>query len=139
MARRMLRPCRAHGMSRSMSGSGTPPATSSCSGSRHMANLVITFWRDIPAQVTAARPGGRRSERVKRELAPRFAQAIDMAAMRAGVTGSDAYLADWRQGEPVACGEDLEAAVIAEVTRLEAECDDERLRALIAAGGRGEG
>jgi hypothetical protein len=101
-----------------------------------MANLVITYWRDIPAQVTASRPGGRRGERVKRELSPRFAQAIDMAAMKAGATGTDAYLADWRQGEPTACRDDLEAAILAEAERLERDYGDERLRALIAAGGR---
>ena len=101
-----------------------------------MSQLVVTYWRDIPAQVTASRPGGRRSERVKRELSSRFAEAIDMAAMRASVTGSDAYLADWRQGEPVDCGEDLEAAVLAEVERLERDYHDARLKALVAAGGR---
>jgi hypothetical protein len=101
-----------------------------------MAQLVITYWRDIPAQVTASGPGGRRGARVKRELAPRFAQAIDIAAMRAGATGTDAYLADWRQGEASACGEDLEAAVAGEVERLERDYDHERLRALIDNGGR---
>ena len=101
-----------------------------------MAQLIIAYWRDIPAQVTASPPGGRRSARVKRELSPRFAQAIDMAAMRSSATGTDAYLADWRQGEPAPCGEDLEAAVLAEVERLEREYDDARLRALIECGGR---
>jgi hypothetical protein len=100
-----------------------------------MAHLIIAYWRDIPAQVSASLPGGRRAARVKRELAPRFAQAIDMAAMRSGATGSDAYLADWRQGEPSPCAQDLEAAVQAEVERLEREYDEGRLRALIAAGG----
>jgi hypothetical protein len=103
-----------------------------------MAQLVITYWRDIPAQVTASRPGGRRSERVKRELSPRFAEAIDRAAMRDGATGTDAYLADWRQGEALACGEDLEAAVAGEIARLERDYDTERLRALIHAGGRAD-
>jgi hypothetical protein len=101
-----------------------------------MAQIVITYWRDIPAQVTASLPGGRRAGRVKRELAERFAQAIDMAAMRAGATGTDAYLADWRQGDAVPCRDDLETEVAAEVTRLESAYDEARLRSLIAAGGR---
>ncbi|SDR56058.1 Virulence factor [Rhizobiales bacterium GAS191] len=101
-----------------------------------MAQIVITYWRDIPAQVTASLPGGRRAGRVKRELSPRFAQAIDMAAMRDGATGTDAYLADWRQGETLPCGDDLETALSTEVARLESAYDAERLRALIAAGGR---
>ena len=100
-----------------------------------MAELIITYWRDIPAQVTAALPGGRSAGRVKRELTQRFAQAIDAAAMRDRATGTDAYLADWRQGEPQACGDDLEAAIVAEATRLEDDYGDERLRKLIAAGG----
>jgi cvfA/B/C family virulence factor len=101
-----------------------------------MAQLFIAYWRDIPAQVTASLPGGRRAQRVKRELSPRFAQAIDSAAMRSGATGTDAYLADWRQGEPTPCGEDIEAVVTAEAARLEREYDDVRLRMLIEAGGR---
>ncbi|MFI5012566.1 MAG: virulence factor [Hyphomicrobiales bacterium] len=101
-----------------------------------MAQLVVTYWRDIPAQVTASLPGGRRAARAKRELSPRFAEAIDMAAMKASATGTDAYLADWRQSEPKPCGEDLEAAVGAEVARIERDYGEARLRALIAAGGR---
>ena len=58
-----------------------------------MARLTSIFWRDIPAQVIGQ--AGR--TRVKRELPPRFAQAIDRAAMRAGRGASDAYLADWRR------------------------------------------
>ena len=101
-----------------------------------MPELIITYWRDIPAQVTAAMPGGRRAARVKRELSARFAEAIDAAAMRDGATGTDAYLADWRQGEAQPCSDDLEAEVAAAVRRIESEFDAERLRALIAAGGR---
>jgi len=101
-----------------------------------MAFIIITYWRDIPAQITASLPGARRAGRVKRELSPRFAQAIDMAAMQAGATGTDAYLAGWRQGDPVSCVDDLEAAVRAEAERLERDYDDERLRALIVSGGR---
>ena len=61
--------------------------------------------------------------------------------MRSGATGTDAYLADWRQGEPTPCAGELEAVVTAEVERLEREYDDARLRTLIEAGGcerRGE-
>ena len=58
-----------------------------------MAKLICIFWRDIPAQVVGRE--GRKS--FKRELAPRFAEAIDRAAMRAGRGSSDAYLEDWRR------------------------------------------
>ena len=61
-----------------------------------MANLIITYWRDIPSQVAVKL--GRKEE--KRMLDNRFMEAIDMAAMRGGATDTDAYLADWRRAEP---------------------------------------
>ena len=70
-----------------------------------MANLIVTYWRDIPSQVSVK--AGRKEE--KRMLADRFQEAIDMAAMRDGATETDAYLADWRRAEPVAVGDDLAA------------------------------
>ena len=46
-----------------------------------MANLIITYWRDIPSAVSVKI--GRKEE--KRMLADRFQEAIDMAAMRGGI------------------------------------------------------
>ncbi|MDQ0396282.1 virulence factor [Labrys monachus] len=97
-----------------------------------MAQLIITYWRDIPAQVTAKQ--GRTSAR--RELPLRFTEAIDMAAMRSGAAGTDDYLAEWRRGAPVECGSDLEAEVSAAMAKIEAEYDKERLVALAKNGGR---
>ena len=65
-----------------------------------MANLIITYWRDIPSAVSVK--AGRKEE--KRMLADRFQEAIDMAAMRGGATDTDDYLADWRRAEPGAGG-----------------------------------
>jgi hypothetical protein len=96
-----------------------------------MARIVIVRWRDIPAQVIAG--AGRRA--AKRPLSERFEQAIDRCAMRIGARDSDAYLAEWRKGEPYeAPGEDA-AAADAEAARLEAEFDAARLAALIANDG----
>ena len=97
-----------------------------------MADLTILYWRDMPAQVIAR--AGRRA--AKAELPKRFMEAIDAAAMRAGATDSDAYLADWRRGEPSACGDDLDAAVGEAVATLEAAYDGDRLKRLIESGGR---
>ena len=72
-----------------------------------MAKLICIYWRDIPAQVLG-RAG--RTNSFKKELAPRFAKAIDRAAMRAGRGSSDAYLEDWRRVAEELSG-DLEAAV----------------------------
>lgn len=58
-----------------------------------MAEYQITYWRDIPSMVTARE--GR--ERAREELPPRFMVAIDEAAMRLGLSGTDAYLEEWRK------------------------------------------
>ncbi|MGA2044505.1 MAG: virulence factor [Roseiarcus sp.] len=96
-----------------------------------MASLTILLWRDIPSQVIAR--AGRAT--AKRELPERFVRAIDAAAMNAGATGTDAYLADWRRGDAGPCGDDLEAAAGAAAARLEAEYDDDRLARLSQRGG----
>jgi diketogulonate reductase-like aldo/keto reductase len=97
-----------------------------------MAALTIVYWRDIPAQVIAK--AGRRN--AKAELPGRFMEAIDAAAMRAGATGTDAYLADWRRGDPTECSDDLEQAVAETVASLEKAYDNGRLKSLIESGGR---
>jgi hypothetical protein len=95
-----------------------------------MAELTVISWRDIPAQVVARK--GRRAVRVA--LAPRFQEAIDAAAMRAGLVDSDAYLGEWRRATRP-CGDDLEAEAAAEAARLEATYDDDRLARLARAEG----
>lgn len=92
--------------------------------------LTVISWRQIPAQVTAR--SGR--ETAKSELPARFQVAIDRAAMYAGLFGTDEYLSEWaRETRP--CGEDLEAEVTAEVSRLESEFDSETLNDLAGNGG----
>lgn len=55
--------------------------------------VTVLYWRDIPAQVLAG--SGRGATRLM--LADRFQEAIDRAATRAGLIGSDAYTAEWRK------------------------------------------
>ncbi len=100
-----------------------------------MAKLTIVYWRDIPAQVIVK--VGRNA--AKRQLADRFQKAIDMAAMRSRAHEADAYMAEWRRGEPEDCGDDCEAAADAAQDRIEADYDDARLETLIAAGGHDNG
>lgn len=100
-----------------------------------MAQLTVVYWRDIPAQVIVK--AGRRS--AKRELPPRFSEAIDMAAMRAGAAETDAYLAEWRRADPVPCGDDLEAEADAAATRINDDYDKDRLKRLVVGGGREDG
>jgi hypothetical protein len=96
-----------------------------------VASLSVIAWRDIPSQVVAKR--GR--ETAKLMLSQRFQQAVDRAAMRAGKTSSDAYIADWTRCEPRPCGEDLQAEAQAEAARLEACYSDDDLLRLIRAHG----
>jgi hypothetical protein len=98
-----------------------------------MAQLIVVYWRDIPAQVIAKK--GRRDQ-VKIVLDERFEKAIDRAAMRGKAADTDAYLAEWRKAEPVDVSDDLEAEARAVADRLEAEYDEARLKTLVENGGR---
>ncbi|WP_299841089.1 virulence factor [uncultured Jannaschia sp.] len=96
-----------------------------------MAQITVVYWRDIPAQVIAG--SGRRAAKVP--LSERFEQAIDRAAMKAGASETDAYLADWRKvSDGEAEGDGAEAAA-ARAAALEAEWTPDRLRAAALAGG----
>lgn len=101
-----------------------------------MANLIILYWRDIPAQVIAERGRGRKRDQAKIELPCRFTVAIDAAAMRHGADSTDDYLAKWRRSEPKECGEDLDTEAAACASALDAEYTPETLRTLIENGGK---
>lgn len=96
-----------------------------------MAKLILISWRDIPSQIVVKQ--GREAAKV--QLSHRFQEAIDRAAMRAGKASSDAYLADWKRSEPVACGDEMQAAAQNEADRLEALYSDDDLLRLIRAHG----
>ena len=98
-----------------------------------MAKLQIVYWRDIPAQVMVK--AGRRNQ-AKRELSLRFTEAIDMAAMRTGAAETDEYLAEWRRGDSIDVGEDLEAEAEAAMASIENEYSKDRLVQLVKNGGR---
>lgn len=93
-----------------------------------MTEYQITYWRDIPSLVTA-RQGRRNTAKI--ELPARFQVAIDEAAMRLNMTGTDAYLEQWQRSpwqERNGSIEEVAAAVAAE---LEAEYTPSRLRDLL--------
>ncbi|MGG5810424.1 virulence factor [Falsiroseomonas sp. CW058] len=96
-----------------------------------MAELILISWRGIPAQLLARE--GRRT--LRHELSPRFAQAIDRAAMRGGARDEAAYLEGWVRA-PLGTEEGDPAAALAERAALiEAEYDEDRLFALVESGG----
>jgi len=92
-----------------------------------MAKLVVVYWRDVPAQVTVRE--ARRAER--RQLSKRFEQAIDRAAMKAGLTNDDAYLEQWHRGDPVEVSGDLKEEVDSAAARIEKAYPQQRLAALV--------
>jgi len=96
-----------------------------------MAKITVVYWRDIPAQVIVKE--GRKN--AKRVLPERFEKAIDQSAMHAKLRDTDSYLEHWRRGDPIACGDDLEAEADAMATKLDAEFSDEILANYIKAGG----
>jgi hypothetical protein len=95
-----------------------------------MAKMTTVYWRDIPAQVIVK---DARST-AKRVLDPRFARAIDRAAMRAGRGRSDLYLSDWRR-ETRAVEGDVEKIASEEAARLESQFPPQVLAAVVQAGG----
>ncbi|MDA7424401.1 virulence factor [Thalassococcus lentus] len=96
-----------------------------------MPDVTVVYWRDIPAQVIVGK--GRRGAKV--QLPERFEQAIDRAAMKTGAAGTDDYLAEWRKAPPYPVDGDQDEIAKSEAARLDAEYDQERIKALIANDG----
>jgi hypothetical protein len=79
-----------------------------------MASYQILSWHGIPVQVRARDASGRAGA----QLPERFQEAVDRAAMAAGLTGSDAYTAGFTWGPPHerdGMPRDVAAAVAAEL------------------------
>ena len=96
-----------------------------------MPNVIIVYWRDIPAQVIVGK--GRQAAKV--QLPERFEQAIDRAAMKIGAEDTDAYLAEWRKGTSYQVEGDQTDIAKAEATRIETEYDQDKIKKLIANDG----
>ncbi|MEL6598479.1 MAG: virulence factor [Pseudomonadota bacterium] len=96
-----------------------------------MPDVTVVYWRDIPAQVIVGK--GRRGS--KMPLPERFEQAIDRCAMKVGARDSDAYLSEWRKGDPYPVDGEADAVAQAEATRLDLEFDTDRIKLLIANDG----
>ena len=96
-----------------------------------MVDVTIVYWRDIPAPVIVGK--GRRG--AKKQLPERFEQAIDRAAMKTGAAETDDYLAEWRKAAPYQVDGDSAEVAESEAARLDAEYDQDRIKALIANDG----
>ena len=58
-----------------------------------MTKLSILYWQDIPTVIE----GKDREGAQKIELSKRFAELVDMIAMRKDLVGSDEYLQNWKK------------------------------------------
>jgi hypothetical protein len=55
--------------------------------------------------------------------------------MKCGAAGTDAYLAEWRKASPYSIEGEPDAVAQSEAARIDAEFDQERIKALIANDG----
>ena len=82
-----------------------------------MATYQILYWYDIPVQVKASIGRNRRTV----PLSGRFSEAVDAAAMSAGLIGSDAYTEQFRWGDVQEREGEPEAVAAAVAAELEAQ------------------
>jgi hypothetical protein len=100
-----------------------------------MGDLTVIRWRDIPMQVVARAADGTSARAL---LSDRFQEAVDAAAMVAGLIGSDDYTSQMAMDRREVADDALQTEVDTEAARLEAEWSDELLRAVIRTGGTRE-
>jgi len=95
-----------------------------------MGKMIKIFWRDIPSHVIYKHG----KEKEKMQLDPKFAIAIDRAAMRAGKGSSDAYMSEWRREIEKMTG--IPKQMVSDtVKKLEDEFTDELLEKTVKSGG----
>lgn len=94
-----------------------------------MAEYQITQWHEIPSLVVA-REG---DVIAKVQLAARFQEAIDEAAMRMGETDADAYLAGWSKTPWIQTDGTPADVADAVASDLDTQLDEASLNAILDA------
>ena len=97
---------------------------------RGTRELIVIYWRDIPAQVNAQE--GRDRHQVV--LGGKFQRAIDRAKRKAGIYTADEEVAQWRRESRPIVG-DLGAEAQAAANAIEREYRRDRLGLLAYYGG----
>lgn len=97
-----------------------------------MTEYQVTRWRELPSMVSA-RSG---DDTVKAELAPRFQEAIDEAAMRLGAAGADEYLAGWERSPWTEADGTPTEVLTRVVAELDSEWPADRITAYLDSLGR---
>lgn len=93
-----------------------------------MPQKIVVYWRDIPSQILIKK--GRAKGKVV--LSQRFQEAIDKAAMRAGMVDTDSYVEQWRRETseyPIA--DDLQQAAETVAQDYETQFSDEQLADIV--------
>jgi cvfA/B/C family virulence factor len=96
-----------------------------------VAELTLIKWRDIPMQIVVRDDAGGSARRL---LPDRFQEAVDAAAMVAGLIGSDDYT-EQMQMDRSQVGDDLEAEATAAEDAVLAAWTEDALKVAIRAGG----
>ena len=96
-----------------------------------MAELTIITWRDIPMQIVVHDDAGASARRL---LPEKFQEAVDAAAMVAGLIGSDDYTEQMMMDRSQV-GDDLEAEATAAEQAVLDEWTEDQLKVAIRAGG----
>lgn len=81
-----------------------------------MATYQILYWHDLPVQVRAKGTG---RDRVSVQLSQRFQDAVDSAAMAAGLSSGDGYMGMFQWGEETT--RDGDVATVAHTVAAETE------------------
>ena len=82
------------------------------------STFKVLYWQEVPSQVRAEDDAG---NVVSTELPSRFAQRIDALAQQRGITGADAYTAEWKWSDEQERDGSAEAVVAAVIAELEAQ------------------
>jgi len=91
----------------------------------------VIKWRDIPMQIVVRDEAGGSARRL---LPDRFQEAVDAAAMVAGLIGSDDYTEQMTMDRSQV-GDDLEAEATAAERAVLDEWSEDQLKVAIRAGG----
>ncbi len=82
-----------------------------------MAKYRIFYWKHIPSSIVVQGDG----KTVKKQLSQRIQNAIDSYAMAEGLTGTDAYAAQYKRGDWIESDGSPEEVADALLAKLEVE------------------
>jgi 5-methyltetrahydrofolate--homocysteine methyltransferase len=95
-----------------------PEAAAPREGKR--STFKVLYWQEVPSQVKVEDDAG---NEVNIELPARFAQRIDSLAQKRGLSGADAYMAEWKWSDERAQEGSAQQVAQAVMAELEAGAD----------------